>query len=57
MSAIMSDVIEGRMSPIVANAVCNAGGKLLKVVELQLRLGTGLSNSQEPQKNLLLTLQ
>jgi len=37
MSAVMSDVIEGTLSPPVANAVCNAGGKLLKVVEMQYK--------------------
>ena len=39
MSALMSDVIEGTISPGVANAACNAGGKLLKVVEMQYRYG------------------
>ena len=39
MSALMSDVIEGRVSPGIANAACNAGGKLLKVVEMQYRYG------------------
>lgn len=39
MSALMSDVIEGRISPEIANASCNAGGKLLKVVEMQYRYG------------------
>lgn len=39
MSALMSDVIEGRLSAETANAVCNAGGKLLKVVEMQYRYG------------------
>lgn len=37
MSALMSDVIAGRLPPSVANATCNAGGKLLKVVEMQYR--------------------
>ena len=37
MSSVMSDVIDGRLSPPVANAVCNAGGKLLKVVEMQYK--------------------
>lgn len=37
MSALMSDIIEGRISPEVANATCNAGGKLLKVVEMQYK--------------------
>lgn len=40
MSALMSDVIEGRITPSIANAACNAGGKLLKVVEMQYRYGT-----------------
>ena len=39
MSAIMTDVIEGTMTPVVANAAVNAGGKLLKMVELQLKYG------------------
>ena len=39
MSALMSDVIEGRITTDVANAACNAGGKLLKVVEMQYRYG------------------
>lgn len=36
----MTDLIEGRVSPSIGNAACNAGGKLLKVVELQYRYGT-----------------
>ena len=39
MSALMSDLIEGRVSPNVGNATCNAGGKLLRIVELQYRFG------------------
>lgn len=37
MSAMMSDIIAGTMPPSVANAACNAGGKLLKVVEMQYK--------------------
>lgn len=37
MSGLMSDVISGRVNPGVANAACNAGGKLLKMVELEMR--------------------
>lgn len=40
MSAIMADVGAGRLTPQVGNAMVNAGGKLLKVVEMQLRYGT-----------------
>lgn len=39
MSALMSDIISERISPVVANAACNAGGKLLKVVEMQYKYG------------------
>lgn len=35
----MSDVIEGRVTPSVGNAACNAGGKLLKAAELQIKYG------------------
>lgn len=43
MSALMSDIIGERISPNIANAACNAGGKLLKVVEMQYKYG-GKSN-------------
>lgn len=39
MSSLMSDLIGGRITPQVGNAVVNAGGKLLKVVEMQQRYG------------------
>lgn len=48
MSALMSDVILGKVSPGVANAACNAGGKLLKVVEMQYRYGApGPNNTKK----------
>ncbi len=40
MSLLMGDVLSRRVPPNVANAVCNAGGKLLKAVELQRKYGT-----------------
>lgn len=40
MSALMSDLVEGNISPNTANATVNAGGKLLKVVEMQYRYGS-----------------
>lgn len=40
MSGLMSDLIDGRITPSVGNATCNAGGKLLKVIELQHKYGT-----------------
>ena len=39
MSALMSDILGGRVSPQVGNAACNAGGKLLKIVEMQYQYG------------------
>lgn len=53
MSALMSDVIEGAVTPATANAAVNAGGKLLKAVELQLRYGR--ANGEGGDKILDLT--
>ena len=47
MSALMSDVIAGRIPPATASAAVNAGGKLLKVVEMQHKYG------QSPKKPTL----
>lgn len=40
MSSLMGDLMAGRITPQVGNAVCNVGGKLLKIVEMQHRYGT-----------------
>lgn len=37
MSALMSDVLDGTVTPDIANAACNAGGKLLKIVEMEFK--------------------
>lgn len=49
MSALMSDIIGGRVTPQVGNAACNAGGKLLKIVEMQYQYGKqrGVSGDRE----------
>ena len=52
MSALMSDLAEGRIQATVANAMCNAGGKLLKVVEMQYRYG---GDDSKTKKTLMLT--
>lgn len=52
MSGLMSDVIEGRVTPSIANATCNAGGKLLKVVEMQMKYAT-TTVGQKRQLNLV----
>jgi len=40
MSALMTDLIEGTVAPQIGNAACNAGGKLLKIVEMEIKYGT-----------------
>ena len=52
MSALMSDLIEGKVTPSVGNATCNAGGKLLKVVELQYKYGTNTEDGNSPSLTL-----
>jgi len=47
MSALMGDILSGRVTPSVGNAACNAGGKMLKVVEMQYRYGTQGGNQGE----------
>jgi hypothetical protein len=52
MSALMSDLVDGRVTPSVGHATCNAGGKLLKVVEMQHKYGT---QTERGRKSLALT--
>lgn len=51
MAALMCDIIAGRVTPSVGNAACNAGGKLLKVAELQQKYGIA---GKDQQKVLIL---
>lgn len=53
MSALMSDIIAGRVTPAVGNAACNAGGKLLKIVEMQYKFGTQSGNQGDRVLNLI----
>jgi hypothetical protein len=52
MSALMSDLIEGNVTPQVGNATCNAGGKLLRIVELQYKYGTQKDGKPNPHLRL-----
>ena len=36
MSAIMTELRRGELDTVLANAICNAGGKLLKCVQLEM---------------------
>jgi hypothetical protein len=40
MASMMADLVEGSITPQVGNAITNAGGKLLKSVEMQMKYGT-----------------
>jgi hypothetical protein len=44
MSALISDVITGVISPGICNAAVNAGGKMLKAAEMQIKYGTAQPN-------------
>lgn len=39
MTKLMEDVIAGKVTPQVANAACNAGSQLLKLLQLHYRYG------------------
>lgn len=36
----MADLADGLIDPRTGNAMCNAGGKMLKVIEMQYRYGS-----------------
>lgn len=55
MSTLMSDLISGRITPQTGNAVCNAGGKLLKIVEMKHKYGK-TSSEQQQQPDLMLAM-
>lgn len=39
MATLIPDILDGEVSITAANATCNAAGKLIKVVELELKYG------------------
>jgi hypothetical protein len=46
MSALISDLASQRLAPNIANAMVNAGGKMLKCVEMQYKYGKTLDNGK-----------
>ena len=52
MSVLMADLISERIGTSVGNAVCNAGSKMLKAVEMQQRFG--ISQPESGRKELRL---
>jgi len=55
MSALMADLIEGRVSPNIGNATCKAASQLLRVVELQMKYGTTTENGSKVLKLAMAT--
>lgn len=56
MSALMSDLVAGRVTPQIGNATCNAGGKLLKIVDMQYKYGTTGDEKGRQRRTLVLAL-
>lgn len=56
MSALMSDLIEGNVTASVGNATCNAGGKLLKMVDMTYKYGNPTGNAN-PRKTLRIAFE
>ncbi len=46
MASLMADLLEGRITPATGNACCNAGGKLLKAVEMKYKYGMQSPNGE-----------
>lgn len=53
MSLLMSDLLTERVATSIANAVCNAGGKMLKAVEMQQRYGKTHKGNGVKELNLI----
>lgn len=53
MSCLMSDLISGKVTPQVGNAVCNAGSQLLKIEEMKRKYGSTITpQSKQPDLTL-----
>lgn len=52
MSALISDVVESNVTPQIANAAVNAGGKLLKVVEMRFKYGQQIGKNKPKELRL-----
>lgn len=45
MSLLIGDIASDRISTGKANAICNAGGKMLKAIELEQKYGRPVTNA------------
>lgn len=52
MSLLIGDIATDRIDARRANAICNAGGKLLKVVEMEHRYGAPRTTTATPTLKL-----
>lgn len=55
MSLLIGDIATGRIDTRTANAICNAGGKLLKIAEMQHKYAGGGSPAAAKRPVLMLT--
>jgi hypothetical protein len=56
MCALMSDVVQGKLDPEIANAACNAGRGLLRMVELEYKFtGQKPSNGNGQARGLVMS--
>lgn len=53
-SALVGDIAAGRITASIGNAMCNAGGKLLKVNEMQQKYGRAAGTPDVRRKVLML---
>lgn len=55
MLSLIPDILDGDVSIAAANATCNAAGKMLKMVELELRYGREGQPKEKESNCLMLT--
>ena len=46
MSALMGDIVSGRVSPVMARSITGAGNALLRVVEMQHKYGKAAAEGE-----------
>lgn len=49
MSTLIGDIAARRIEPMEANAICRAGGALLRIVELQYKYGVTAGDEKHLQ--------
>lgn len=57
MSALVGDIVSGRIDPKTASAACKAGAQLLRVVELEQKYASKQARTVPDNRALLLVAQ